>query len=250
VGFEDIDSVPDDSLDELGRDELNSIVVTAKGALNPREVDYLDSRLAGDSFKEISTRTGEPVGTIRSVVSRSKRKLRPLLASAAVFVGAVAFWAFYRSVENAKPPTPHQILAIKASDAYDTDRYDEASDSATKCIEQVDSTARRLQKEIAAKHASLPIGSVYFWVRWDLLRNGPLNDVGLAYNRLGWAYKKTAEKLTSEPLKRETLEKARAAFKACVELSFARCYDPSQNTFWDPSEQAQSQLEKLNKVEK
>jgi hypothetical protein len=153
-------------------------------------------------------------------------------ASAAVAVAAAALFFFKR--ETFAGPE-HQVLTTRAWRAYEAEKYDEAIAAASKCVARFRTAARDMQKDLQTKNSPQPpTGRVEPEARDEIHRNGPLNDVATSYWILG-------RSLEEQGKKTEAIE----AFRACAALTYARCWDPVQEIFWDPPKDASGRLEEL-----
>jgi hypothetical protein len=126
-------------------------------------------------------------------------------------------------------------ITIAAFDALNAKKYDLAIQKADAVINE-NSGGAALDQERLAHNATPqpPTGKVSDEQKDQIFSHGLLNDVSACY------YIK-AESL--EHLNR--INEALSTYAQTTNLTYARVYDPSDKTFWSPSEGAQGKLRQL-----
>jgi tetratricopeptide (TPR) repeat protein len=182
-----------------------------------------------------SSEVAETKAVLLPTESPPRRRLRPWVRIG-IACASVAVAAFFFSFEWDTFGGPeHQVLTNRAWRAYKAGKYDQAIAAASKCITRFRPTARDMQKDLQTKNSPQPpTGSVKPEGREEVHRNGPLNDVATSYWILGRSLEEQGKK--AEAIK---------ALRACAALTYARCWDPDQEIFWDPAKDASGRLDDL-----
>lgn len=82
---------------------------------------------------------------------------------------------------------------------------------------------------------NVPVGTVSKGEKEEILKRGPLNDVGTAY----WIKGQAEEKLGKS-------DEAKQAYQEASRYMHARCYSPDEDQFWSPSYTAKLRLKHFN----
>jgi hypothetical protein len=190
------------------------------------------------------------------VVHPSRRpffRRRGVWAAIALMVAAGVGIPFVKSYFE--PPAEHEVLTQAAFTAFKPVHEEEitaaeetkplletAIQKAEKCIGEYSGDARRLQEELEKEGAEIPVGRVGYFAKRRIFRNGLLNDVATCY----WVRARSLEYLhrIDDP-KADRLERAKASYQEAAKLTHGRCYDPEQDAFWNPSQKAKDDLERL-----
>ena len=131
--------------------------------------------------------------------------------------------------------TGRDSLVKSAWDSFNMGRYEDAVNTANKCIDQFITSAEKEQERLAANNAPLPpVGSVDDTVFKEIIARGPLNDVGTSYYIVGWAQEKLGN-----------IEEAKKSYMEAVKFNYARAWDP-KGWFWSPADEAAGRLKRLN----
>jgi hypothetical protein len=160
--------------------------------------------------------------TLRSVVG--KKWLVLLLAP---LVGA-------GSALLAQKLPPNARLTKEAWEAFNNKDWQTAIKKADECIDQFKDDADDIQAQLEKDHASVGLGTVSAKEKADILKRGPLNDVGTAY----WIKGQAEEKLGRN-------DDAKQAYQSASKYTYARCYDDSYDGFWAPADKARGRLRHL-----
>lgn len=107
---------------------------------------------------------------------------------------------------------------------------------AEECVTLFHEEALQEQKSLEEKHVPVPPkGKVTKNEKERIFSRGLLNDVATCWFILGKAHAGKSNK-----------EKAEKAFNKALLFPYGRCFDPSNNSFWAPSDGAQVELKKLS----
>jgi hypothetical protein len=162
-------------------------------------------------------------------------KLKKWVKAACFSVAVAAAAAFFLFLWWTPKAPAHQVLATRAFKAYTAKDYGEAIDAALECIADFKIPAQTIQKRLREQNLpEPPTGKVKPEMREEIHRNGPLNDVATSYWILGRSLEKKGKKA-----------EAIQALRACAALTYARCWDPDQEIFWNPPEDADGRVKDL-----
>jgi tetratricopeptide (TPR) repeat protein len=130
----------------------------------------------------------------------------------------------------------NEQLTREAWKLLDAKNYDGAIKKAEECVALFQDEALKEQKSLDVKGAPPPPkGKVSKNEKGMIFSRGLLNDVATCWFILGKAHTEKGDK-----------EKAIKAFKKALLFPFARCYDPSNDFFWAPSDGAKVELKRLS----
>jgi hypothetical protein len=120
-------------------------------------------------------------------------------------------------------------------------RYDVAITAADECIDRYGARAADQQAMLAAAKAPQPDtrNAADASVKKEVLLRQALNDVAVAF----WVKAEAAAALGQG--KGSRCLDAKAAYEGALRLTYARCYDDSGDSFWDPSSEAAARLSRL-----
>jgi hypothetical protein len=147
------------------------------------------------------------------------------LVATAIFVGIVI-------AQSALPLNAR--LTKEAWDAFNRKEWHTAIQKADECISQFQDQADDMQTQLEKSGVTVPTGTVSKQEKDQILKRGPLNDVGTAL----WIKGQAAEKLGMN-------EEAKQAYQSASKYTFARCYDASYDGFWAPADTAKGRLKHL-----
>jgi len=162
----------------------------------------------------------------------------------------------YAQPEEEGPPLPHkeegrleQFLrgllgrpfrpinedpADTAWEAYNNGDYDRAIERSSRCIDEYERTAIRMQKELEEQGIALSSETVDEGGREERSRYKPLNDTATC-----WFIKaRSLEKINRK-------EEAISAYCNAMRYTHARAYDPRLDLFWAPAMKAKERLSSL-----
>jgi hypothetical protein len=162
---------------------------------------------------------------------RQNRQTIRLIGLLLVFVGVGILGGRY-VIGQTLPPNAR--LTKEAWDAFNKGEWRTAIRKAEECIDRFQDQADDQQKQLETDHVTVPNGVVPKEEKEEILRRGPLNDVATCFFIKGQA----AEKLGQNG-------EAKQAYEAAAKYTYARCFDPSWNGFWSPSEAANGRLKRL-----
>jgi hypothetical protein len=106
---------------------------------------------------------------------------------------------------------------------------------AEECITLFEDAALKEQNALEKEGVFVPIGKVNKDEKERIFKRGLLNDVATIWFILGKAHAGNGNK-----------ELAEKAFKKTLLFPHGRCYDPSNDSFWAPSDGAKVELKKLS----
>lgn len=154
--------------------------------------------------------------------------------SSLFFLGGNAF-----SESEAQPPNVR--LTSATWEAYNAEKYDEAIQSAEKCLDDFQPSASKEQQALEESKALMPpLGKVGEGVGQEdkeaILKRGVLNDVATCWFLKG----RSLEKLGRE---KEAIE----AYQEAKKYTYARTWDPSWSGFWSPAQAADDRASFLEK---
>lgn len=157
---------------------------------------------------------------------------RGVLCAVVVFFG-VAYRDLFLDFSHWQPLRPNEKLTNAAWYGFDHKRYNLAIDASEDCVGRFRMEARRTEAGLVGKPEP-PVGKVSEDVKQAIFENGLLNDVATCY----WI-KGRAEQITNDSAR------AREAYTAAASFAHARTFDPTQDIFWSPSQDAKDRLEDL-----
>lgn len=130
----------------------------------------------------------------------------------------------------------NEQLTREAWRSLDAKDYEATIKTAEECVTLFHEEALQEQKLLEEKGVPVPPkGKVTKTEKKEIFRRGLLNDVATCWFILGKAHAGKGDK-----------EKARKAFKKALLFPYGRCFDPSNNSFWAPSDGAKVELRKLS----
>lgn len=130
---------------------------------------------------------------------------------------------------------PNAELTIRAWDAINKGKNEQAIIIAERCINEFHGAADRMQAQLLKDSIPLPSNSgIADNEKQTVLARGLLNDVAACFYIKGRA----AENLGIK-------EEARQAYREAVQYTYARCWD-LKGYFWSPSEAASDRLSLLD----
>lgn len=177
----------------------------------------------GEKGSEEEPKRGRPL-------MKTRRSLFLGLLFACAFVGL----STSRYLVAQKLPS-NARLTKEAWDAFNDKDWQVAIKKADECIEQFKDQADDMQAQLEKSHATVPDGSVSRQEKDEILKRGPLNDVGTAY----WIKGQAEEKLDRN-------DDAKQAYQEASKYTYARCYDDSYDGFWPPADRAKGRLKHLS----
>jgi tetratricopeptide (TPR) repeat protein len=161
---------------------------------------------------------------------QKKKLIITIIAALATMtaIGAIAY-ATGGSFKN-------EQLTREAWILLEAKNFDAAIKKAEECVTLFHEEALKEQKSLEIKgDAAPPKGRVGRNEKETIFRRGLLNDVATCWFILGKAHTEKGER-----------EKAIKSFSKVLLLPYARCYDPSNDSFWAPSDGARVELKKLS----
>ena len=141
------------------------------------------------------------------------------------------------------PAAGQQPCLKEAWDSFNKKDYSAAVRAADDCIDQFAARAQRDQDALVTTRRALPkVGAVSDLEKSDVFGRGVLNDTGAAYFVKG----RSAEFIGKQRPKSNYINIAQQAYQRCVELTYARTWDP-QGWFWSTSEACKDRLNALGR---
>jgi hypothetical protein len=132
-----------------------------------------------------------------------------------------------------------ELCLKEAWKAYNKQDWKLAIQQAENCTVQFGAKARQAHKELTAKHYKLPANftvprSLSAQQKSEIFSHGLLNDVATCYWIIGMSSLRLNNKV-----------KAKQSFEMAAELKLGLCYDPAQDLFWSPGEEAKVQMKEM-----
>ncbi len=144
-----------------------------------------------------------------------------------------AFWSPYDAGQKESgSPAMYQPLVKAAWAALTGKNFDYAFNITQECVAVFGRAAMRLQSQLRAQGAKIPVGTVSPQDADTINKNYLLNDVSACYFIKASALDGLGQK-----------SKARQAYNDILYFTLARIYDPSWNGYWSPAEAAQKWLD-------
>jgi hypothetical protein len=113
-------------------------------------------------------------------------------------------------------------------------RSEAAISNGKKCVEKLEASADRQQAELEASGAPVPpTGNATDELKKETIDRGVLNDAAACFYVIGSA---------AESLSRRG--ESAQAYREATRYTYARVWDPRDDTFWSPAEVAKDRLSK------
>lgn len=162
-----------------------------------------------------------------------QKKMKTVITTIAILATLAAIFAIaYATGDSFK----NEQLTREAWRALDAKKIEITIEKAEGCVTLFHDEALEEQKVLENNGAQVPPkGKVSKKEKEEIFSRGLLNDVATCWFILGKAHSEKGDK-----------EKAEKAFNKVLLFPYARCYDPSNDSFWAPSDGATVELKKLS----
>lgn len=136
------------------------------------------------------------------------------------------------------PSQAQEECLVKAWDAYNNARYDEAIKNADECISTFEKQAETIQNKVMKPP---PTGPVDKQTKDEIFQLGLLNDIATAY----WIKGKSAQKIYEKDRTNSSYRSmAVESYQGACRFKHGRTWDP-KGWFWSPCESAEKLMENM-----
>ncbi|MCP4987489.1 MAG: tetratricopeptide repeat protein [Colwellia sp.] len=168
----------------------------------------------------------------KGTTKKKGKKMKTTITIAAVIATMVSIVAIvYATGDTFK----NEQLTRESWRSLEANNYEDTIVKAEECVTLFHDEALLEQQLLEKEGATVPKGRVVKEEKEKIFKKGLLNDVATCWFILGKAHAAKGNK-----------ELAEKAFKKALLFSYARCYDPSDDSFWAPSDVAKVELKKLS----